>query len=218
MSREIFLKSKRQRVYGEGPDRKDLPSFYFVGHVDKDILQEILDIAKKKSGANDLYSQNYSVSKFCDLKEKAPENHVSLLLQKPFNGSNGMNEKDYTIYDKTLENSRLKNFLEKTFPSSYRTRIAIMPPKSEFDWHIDMNTKVSCRFHILVKNPEFIFEIRRKERIDKIPFKESSIFFTNTAFPHRVYNPTNQPRISLLLDIEYKNVKDILPVMKYEEL
>ena len=215
MSRELFLKSKRQRVYGEGPDRKYLPSFHFVGHLHKDMIQEIMNIVEKKSGANDLYSQNYNVSKFCDLKEKLPENHVNLLLQKPFYGSSGMNEKDYTVYDEILENSRLKAFLEKTFPFCYRTRIAIMPAQSKIDWHIDMNTKVSCRFHILLRNPDFVFEIRRKERIDKIPFKESSIFFTNTAFPHRVYNPSHQPRISLLLDIEYKNVKDILlPVIK----
>ena len=74
-----------------------------------------------------------------------------------------------------------------------------------------MNTTVSCRFHMLIENDEFTFQIKRKNEIVEVPFKEGAIFFTNTAYPHRVYNPTDRPRLSVLFDIDYKDVSSILP-------
>ena len=103
----------------------------------------------------------------------------------------------------------------KKFPKCYRLRVSLLPAQSQIDWHIDMNTSVSCRFHILIKNPDFIFEINRKGHIEKIPFQEGAIWFTNTAWPHRVLNPTNKRRISLLFDIEYENVKHLLPAIEH---
>ena len=212
MSREIFLGSKRDRVKGKGPDRKLLPNFYYIGSIDSKIREEILEIVDNFRGINDNYIDDHSISKFCDLGEKFPKNHTTLLLQKPLENSNGMNEKSYTVYDKLKNNSFLKQFLKEKFPQCYRSRISLLPAKSQVDWHIDMNTSVSCRFHILIKNKDIIFEINRKGCIDSIPFQEGAVYFTNTAWPHRVYNPTNEERVSLLFDIEYDNVKTCLPI------
>ena len=213
MSRQQFDKTKRERVQGDGPDRQNLPSFYCVGKIDSQIRREILYIVSKYKGVNDNYSDEFNISKFCDLGKSIPKGHISLLLQKPRPGTDGMNEKDYTMWDKLEEKSILKNFLQENFPNSYRTRIVFLPGQSKIDWHIDINTKVSCRFHILIKNPDFVFEIDRKHKIDRVPFKEDTVFFTNTAYPHRVYNSTNEERISVLFDIDYKNVKNILPTL-----
>ena len=213
MSREIFVQTKRTRVQGNGPDRKVLPNSYYIGKIDKKLIKEVLQIYNQSKSSNDLYTDDYSISKFCDLRKQLPKNHINILLQKPIKSANGMNEKDYIIYKKLKANNSLKHFLQKKFPKHYRARIAILPPKSEISWHIDMNTKISCRFHILIKNPDFIFEINRKGVIEKIPFQEGDIYFTNTAYPHRVYNPTNKKRISLLLDVEYNNISYLLPTI-----
>ncbi|MCZ0932297.1 MAG: aspartyl/asparaginyl beta-hydroxylase domain-containing protein [Oligoflexia bacterium] len=213
MSKKTFLQTKRNRVSGSGPDRKILPNFHCVGKLNKKIRQEILEIVDTSKNINDLYTDNYNISKFCDLRKQLPKNHINILLQKPLENTDGMNEKEYLVYDKFKKNSLLKQFLQNRFPKHYRARIAILPPNSEINWHIDMNTSVSCRFHILVKNSNIIFEINRKGCVDRIPFQESFIYFTNTAYPHRVCNPTNKERISLLFDIEYNNIKNLLPTI-----
>ena len=213
MSREIFLSSKRNRIRGKGPDRRFLPNFCCISCIDSKIINETLEIVDNWRGINDNYTDDFRVSKFCDLGKNLPTNHITLLLQKPFKESNGMSEKDYVIYDKLTESSFLKQFLKEKFPQHYRARIGILPPKSEIDWHIDTNTSVSCRFHILITNPKAIFEINRKGCIEGLSFQTGFIYFTNTAYPHRVYNPTNKERISLLFDIEYDNVKNLLPIL-----
>ena len=217
MSKKAFVSNKRNRVSGMGPHRRDLPNFYYIGKIDKKIKKEIFQIVDSVKWSNDLYTDDYKISKFCDLRKQLPRKHVNILLQKPSNKSDGMNEKDYLIYDKLKENSLLKKFLQEKFHQLYRLRIAILPPKSEISWHIDMNTTVSCRFHILLKNSDFIFEVKRRDVIERVPFEEGDIYFTNTAYPHRVSNPTNRKRISLLFDIEYNNVKNLLPIMKQDD-
>ena len=213
MSRQIFQASRRKRVQGDGPNRSKLPNFSYIGDISSDVQYEILQIVEDLSNINDIYGKNYSVSKFCDLKRQLPKEHINILLQKPIFQSDGMEQKDYKVWMRIKSKGQLKKFLENKFPNSYRTRIARLFPKTGINWHIDMNTKVSCRFHILIKNPQFIFEINRKGIVDQIPFKERNIFFTNTAYPHRVYNPTEEERISLLLDIDYKDVQNILPTI-----
>ena len=206
--------TKKQRILGEGPDRRALPSFYRVGKISPQIKQEIFNVANKFKGHNDNYSDEFKISRFCELGQAIPKGHITLLLQKPISGSDGMDEKEYKKWDKLEKNSLLKAFLQKHFPNSYRARIVFLPSHSKIDWHIDVSTKVSCRFHILIKNPSFVFEINRKQKIVRVPLEEGHIFFTNTAYPHRVYNPTDEERISLLFDIEYKNVQPILPLFK----
>ena len=214
MSRKVFLSSKRDRVKGKGPDRRLLPSFLKIGKINSKISKEVLEIVDSFRSINDNYTDDFSISKFCNLGKTLPKNHTTLLLQKPFKGSSGMNEKDYTDYDKLKNNSLLKQFLKEKFSEHYRARIAILPAKSEIDWHIDMNTSVSCRFHILIKNKDIVFKINRKGHVDNISFQEGAIYFTNTAYPHCVCNPTNEDRISLLLDVEYNNIKNLLPTIE----
>ena len=213
MSREIFLSSKRDRVKGKGPDRNTLPNFHCIGSIDEEIQREILEIVECFKNIDDNYIDDHSISKFCDLKTRFPKNHKTLLLQKPMKDSDGMNEKDYTVFDKLKPNSTLKRFFKENYPKCYRARIALLPAQSQVNWHIDMNTSVSCRFHILIKNPNVVFEINRKGYIEKKSFQEKAIYFTNTAWSHRVLNPTNKKRISLLFDIEYDNVKNLLPAI-----
>ena len=210
--KEKFYTTKKQRVQGSGPSRKKLPAFHYVGAISKEIHIEILKIAEQFKNENDLYKENYNLSKACDLK--IPKKHINFLLQEPIKKSDGMNEKDYKKWKGFLKHSLLKKFLSESFPNLYRTRIAILPPHSGFEWHIDMSTKVSCRFHILVKNSQFSFEINKKDKIYKVPFTEKSLYFTNTAYPHRVQNSTDYERISLLFDIEYENIKSILPIIE----
>ena len=109
MSREIFLSSKKDRVKGKGPNRSTLPNFHYVRNIGLEIQQEVLEIIDTYRDTNDNYIDDHSISKFCDLGEKFPKNHTALLLlQKPRKNSNGMNEKDYTTYDKLKSNSLLK--------------------------------------------------------------------------------------------------------------
>ena len=211
MSRKDFVSAKRDRVSGSGPKRQTLPSFHFIDTLSNDIIEDVKSIYKNHINENDIYGEDYNVSKYCDLRKLIPAEHKNLLLQKPTKDSDGMNQKDYTLWDKVDDLSPLKKFLVSNFKNSYRTRIAMLAPKSQIDWHIDMNTTVSCRFHMLIENDEFTFQIKRKNDIVEVPFKEGAIFFTNTAYPHRVYNPTERPRLSVLFDIDYKDVSSILP-------
>ncbi len=214
MSRSQFIASKKERVRGTGPARDRLPNFYKIMNVEKELMNEIVKIVDSNLETNDIYGSDYSVSKYCDLRAMLPREHVNILLQKPTEGSDGMNQKEYTNLTQYGENPVIKNFLNSEFPGCYRARIAVLAPKSSIDWHIDMNTRVSCRFHLLIENKDINFEVNRKGDIASIPFEEGSLFFTNTAYPHKVTNNSDKRRISLLLDIDYENIADKLPLLE----
>ncbi len=213
MSRGEFVSSKRSRVQGTGPDRKFLPDYQWVMALPPKVIAEIKALTTAPDFKNDIYGDSYSVSKFCDLRRKIPQHHANFLLQKPNDSDRGMDQKQYKTWDSKCRNGAIQAFFSNYFPNSYRARIAILPPNSEIDWHIDMNTKVSCRLHALIENKDFVFEIDRKGTIKQIPFEPGQIFFTNTAYPHRVYNRTDRPRVSLLFDIDFEDISHLLRVV-----
>jgi hypothetical protein len=213
MSRQEFLNSKRERVAGSGPSRDLLPNYYKVGLISDELSRSLIELYENHQDVNDIYGKDYSVSKHCDLASMLPKQHSNILLQKPKMGSDGMNEKDYNEFSDLAGINQVRDFLESEFPGCYRARIACLAPFSKIDWHIDMNTKVSCRFHILLENSNFIFEVDRRGVLERLPLVEKDIFFTNTAFKHRVENPTSKRRLSLIFDIEYESLTKNLPTI-----
>jgi hypothetical protein len=210
-SNHKFAVARRQRVSGQGPKRQQLPSFKKILDAPKSVLEEVIGLADQFEDSNDLYSDQYEISKHCELRKKVCEGHKNLLLQVPILGSDGMDQNDYQVWDKLKPESHIKSFLLERFSGCFRARIAVLPPGGQIDWHIDLSTAVSCRFQLLVKNDGFQFEINRRGSIESIPFREGELYFTNTAFPHRVVNPTDYERISLLFDIQHFAIADLLP-------
>ena len=139
-----FQVTKRERVQGLGPSRRQLPPFHYVGKINRKTHVEILKIAEQFENKNDLYRENYNLSKACDLK--IPKNHINFLLQEPIKKTDGMNEKDYKIWKSCLEQSLLKEFLTKKFPKLYRARIAVLPPQTRFEWHIEYKSELSIPY------------------------------------------------------------------------
>lgn len=206
--------SRRSRVVGPGPARELLPNFKIIYEISEfDLLQkDVLKIVDQCKEENDLYSESYDISKNCDLRPLIPSEHRNLLLQSQDPMKEAKLEMEYTLWTERSKNSLVKNLLLDLFPNCYRSRIAILPPEQGINWHIDMNTRVSCRVHIPITHPNFLFEFNRKGDLEKADLRLGYIYFTNTAYPHRVFNNTGFPRVSVLCDMPYSDLERYLPL------
>ena len=197
----------RDRVKGPGPDRKELPNFKELGDIPESVMQELLTTYGKHRNINHLNSKDYEIKEKCELAGKVPAKFQHILLQdKDPYMDQGFDELKYTSWTKYATNPVIK-WLNNKFPNSYRARISILHPGELFDWHIDTNTSVACRVSCALNNEGSTFEINRKGVIESRDFPVGKMIFTNTGYPHRVYNSSDKPRINLLFGIDYKDIE-----------
>ncbi len=211
-AKEEFRSARRSRVDGSGPRRTELPSFKLIDTIDdfEELKSEVMDIYGREIHNNDLYTSKYEISKHCELRDLLPNEHKNLLLQEPKIGVVPDDERQFTEWNERSRNTKIRKYIEDEFKNTYRARIAILAPNSAIDWHIDVNTTVSCRVHIPIYNPGFIFEIKNRSIIETLSPKAGSVYFTNTAWPHRVYNSSNESRISVIVDMPFESIAPFL--------
>ena len=199
----------RDRVVGSGPKRHELPNFNYLCNMPEEIIEEFNNIYYNFSEVNFLKDkENYEIKDKCELVGMIPEKFQHILLQ---NKDENMEADDLMMelkYTKFTEHctQKAKDWLNETFPGLYRARISVLHPGDLFDWHIDTNTSVACRVSCSLNNDDSTFEVKRRGVVDSNKFKVGECWFTNTGWPHRVFNNSDKIRINLLFGIDHKNI------------
>ena len=200
----------RDRVVGAGPRRHELPNFKHLCNMPEEIIEEFNSIYEHFSEINFLKDkENYEIKDKCELVGMIPEKFQHILLQNKdenLDSNNLMMELKYTKFTEHCT-QKAKDWLNKTFSGLYRARISVLHPGDLFDWHIDTNTSVACRVSCSLNNDDSTFEVKRRGVVDSNKFKVGECWFTNTGWPHRVYNNSDKIRINLLFGIDYERIK-----------
>lgn len=200
----------RDRVVGSGPRRHELPNFKLLCHMPEEIVEEFNEIYDHFSEVNFLKDkENYEIKDKCELVGMIPEKFQHILLQ---NKNPRQDEDDVMMelkYTKFTEHctQNAKDWLCETFPGLYRARISVLHPGDLFDWHIDTNTSVACRVSCSLNNDDSTFQVKRRGQVETAKFKVGECWFTNTGWPHRVYNNSDKIRINLLFGIDHERIK-----------
>ena len=120
--------SRRQRVIGNnGPRRHEVVHFAKLNDVSIEVIDQILEITSIYF-KNDLGGDEYQISQHCDLENafNAIGDYRQILLQK-CKEIDVVNEINYNVWNDLLHHDKIRDYLEKTFGTVYRTRISVMP-------------------------------------------------------------------------------------------
>ena len=200
---------KRDRVIGDGPHRNDLPNFKTIAKMPPEVVEDLLQLYNEYSGVNFLHSDEYEIKNCCNLQYAISPEFQHILLQDfdPESDEKKFMEMRYKKWNEYIADHPVaREWLEKTFPNTFRTRISVLKPGDGFGWHIDTNTSVACRVTCVLNNGESTFEVKRRGVVEKMEAEVGDCVFTNIGWPHRVHNYTDMPRINLLFAIEYKDI------------
>lgn len=213
MKNYLFTKnttsSARARARGPGPDRSKLPLFKKINNIPTDIIKELNLFFENNRHINDLKeTKDYKISNHCPLNSLVPEGFQHVLITKCRDGADFRIEKNYTLWSDEVKKLNFYHWFTSCFPNAFRVRLSLLEPGTEFSWHIDTNTSVACRCSASLNISEAKFEIRNKKEIQSVPFeKPGDLFFTNTGWSHRVYNPGQQARLNLVFGIEFSEIE-----------
>lgn len=212
----------RQRIKGNGPDRKSMPNWQELAKIDPETFQkiqeELLEITRVYADTDDIREErsDYPIAdgKLVKLANKVPDGYRGVTLQ----WADENVKKDKTVLDEspyTEWNERAKlaptfvAFMNEHFPGAYRTRLSCLPPNGgELTWHIDSNTSVTCRAQIPITHditPDgATFEIKRDGKHQFADHPLGGVYFINAGFLHRVVNHTDTERWVVNFSTDYK--------------
>ncbi len=204
----------RLRHKGTGPKRHTIPAlFTFPFEVPEDVLDDLGGIIREHLYTDDIGKSHYPVAdpKYVELANHIPEGYRDIALHFHREGSEGLDEKSYTEWnERSNPNGPLRTFMAYFFPKAYRVRIGHMPAHKELNWHIDTNSTVAVRVQIPITHDynksQIQFDIRTKDGIEIANNPIGECFMTNTAWPHRVTNHTDEGRFTMMFTIEYNDL------------
>jgi hypothetical protein len=204
----LIANSKRLRVGGNGPSRKELLPFAKIGTVPESIINELLIIPTAMT-VNDLGGDNYQISKHCDLETvfNVGAGYRQVLLQSKLSDNSDIDEFAYTEWN-TIVNNNIKNFLYEKFNNIYRFRLSIMSENHELNWHIDTDPSVMCRAQLCLSDTDAEFEFKTKAGVQTLIMERGGLYFINVGWSHRVVNTSKSERIVAIFGFEFK---DMLP-------
>lgn len=202
----------RKRVRGSGPDRKELPAYQYLTTLPESTVLELKELFVDLEKKNDLReSDSYQISEHCPLMSTLPEGFQHILLTSCAPGKDVKSEESYTEWLPQLKTTSFLPWFNEQFPGAFRVRLSLLKPGTEFSWHIDTNTSVACRCSVALNPSGAKFEIKYKQSIQSVTFAgNGDVFFTNTGWPHRVYNSGEKDRLNLVFGIKYENLKHLM--------
>lgn len=189
--------TKRSRVHGSGPNRKQLKHFSLLDRLEQSDVDSLLKLALA-SDRNDLGTDTYEISKHCNFEEvfNAAQNYRQILLQHKQNSLYPINEYNYTDWDDSVPRQVIEK-LRQMFGEIYRFRISVMEADHELNWHIDTDTSIICRAQICLNDNESSFDFDAKGVMSSYSGKPGDIHFINTGWKHRVVNGDKQRIVAI---------------------
>lgn len=203
--------TKKSRVRGNGPSRKELKAFQQIGTASDELIMSLKQVATSNQ-QNDLGTDKYNISSYVDsggnYGVRGTDKYRQVLLQT--NPSNDhSSEKNYTQWEPGT--TAVKELLSQYFRNVYRFRISVMQPDHTIDWHIDTDTSVICRGQLCIDVGENSFDFDTKKSIETLTMTPGGLYFINTGWNHRVVN-VDKVRICAIFSFDFDDVikKDIL--------
>jgi len=211
----LIAKTKKRRVAGNnGPRRNQLTEYGIIAtDVPQEVLDEIMSIATTYE-TNDLRGDNYQISQHCNVDDAFTSSlsYKQILLQQLADNTNDeideVDETNYTKWRDDLHCPNVQKYLETKFIKPYRTRISVMPPGNDLNWHIDTDTSVLCRAQIPVVTQGSKFQWKTKQGQSEVEMTTGNVYFVNTGWLHRVVNESENVRIVLIFGVDYDNIPD----------
>lgn len=191
-------KSKRSRVNGSNPKRKELVPFLKIATIPEELIRE-LELILENDNKNYLGSDEYGISQQCDFEKvfKVEDKYRQVLLQlKPSDNSSLVDEFAYTEWDERVS-EQLRMELSKFFENVFRFRLSEMKPLHALNYHIDSDTSVMCRAQICINPAGSVFDIKIKGKEYSLNMQRGDLCFVNTGWPHRVRNGNGIRRVSV---------------------
>lgn len=188
--------TKRQRISSDrGPRRSEVVECLAI---DNNVTQKFIDEVKKIAQTytqDDLGGDLYEVSKYCEsvenFKQGVDTNYRQIVLQKlPDSKEQIMNETLYTEWRTDIDCKEIKKYFDNLYGEGkyYRSRISVMAPGHELNWHIDTDTSILCRTQTVIQSSESFFETKNRQGIQSNIMEEGNTYFINQGWPHRVVN------------------------------
>jgi hypothetical protein len=205
----LIKATKRLRVKGNDPRRKELVPFSHIGMLPDEYVAQLLEIPKTVTG-NDLGSDNYQISQHCNLEEVFNTNNGAsyrqILLQSKIADSSDIDECAYTEWNRDIE-EQTKAILKDIFGEIYRFRISEMRGNHELNWHIDTDTSVLCRAQICLQQTDATFEVKDKSGTHILRMQKGGIYFINTGWLHRVVNSSDNVRTVAIFGFRFHTLQ-----------
>lgn len=200
-----MIESKKQRVRGTGPSRKELPAFLELADVPTNII-EYLTYISKTAPETKMGSDRYEITKTIDVTNifnVKEDKYKQILLQTSIDKQTS--EFDYINWVPGSE--VIKDFLMEHFRAVYRSRISVMAPHHLIPWHIDADTSVVCRGQICIIAEENTFDFETKDKVETLIMKPGKMYFINTGWKHQVKNYSSE-RVVLIFAFKFEDLKD----------
>ena len=176
------LEGARSHVRGNrGPRRNTLPTFERISkQVPDAVLEEARQIAYADASRNDLRTDKYKISVDCPLPDLFSQEYRQILLQEQVPDTDTHDEANYTVWSDTCP--QIQQYMESIFGYVNRTRVTVLAPGEELDWHIDTDTSVMCRVQIGVDVDGSEFQFNRKGKIESFIMDPKELWFINVIF------------------------------------
>lgn len=200
-----MIKSKRQRVKGSGPSRKELPAFLELATVPDEVI-DFLKLFLKSCTESVIGGDNYEIAKNIDVSKTFnldKNNYKQFLIQTHLTKQNS--EFDYTEW--ISGSDIIRDFLLTHFKAVYRSRISVMKPAHVIPWHIDTDTSVVCRGQICISIGNSTFDFETKAGIETLKMQARKMYFINTGWKHRVIND-DLDRVVLIFAFKFEDLKN----------
>lgn len=213
--------SKKQRVVSSyGPRRTQVNECVIIDeHVDNSCIQAVKNIVTTYV-TDDLGGDLYEVSKHCEsvenFKQGVESNYRQIVLQKlPDDITQIMDETSYTEWRDDIDCLEIKKYFDNLYGVGkyYRTRISVMAPHHELNWHIDTDTSVLCRTQTVIQSAESFFETKNREGVQSNLMKEGNTYFINQGWPHRVVNNAGW-RVVVITGVFFDDIPNNKTILK----
>lgn len=213
--------SRRQRIASDkGPRRSEVSECLVVDdNVSEEFIQAVKKIAQSYS-QDDLGGDLYEVSKYCEsvenFKQGVDTNYRQIVLQKlPEDKEQLMDETLYTEWRDDIDCQKIKKYFDNLYGEGnyYRSRISVMAPGHELNWHIDTDTSILCRTQTVVQSSSSFFETKTRQGIQSNIMEEGKTYFINQGWPHRVVNSGGW-RIVVIVGVLFENIPNKERILK----
>lgn len=210
----MLQSTRRLRVKSKSLKRGDLKSFLKIGQFSESGLKR-LNLILDQCQSNDLGSNLYEISKYCDFEKvfNANKNYRQVLLQSSIGdqNENSMNEYLYSKWISEYDVTEIRKELNLLFNNVYRFRLSEMAEGHELNWHIDTDPGVIARAQICLSHNQSSFQFSRRGAEESYGMDVGGIYFVNTGWSHRVVNRDSLRRVAIFgfkLE-EFKNLESL---------
>lgn len=181
--------SKRARVKGNGPNRRELKTFHKLGDVSPETVADLRAILRDYKHSDINQGDAYKITQTMDCRKTHGvdmEQYRQVILQtSPTQSLEFELDYDTWMTDKYCLANTMHD-IGKHFHKTYRFRLSEMQPYSNIHWHIDTDTSVACRAQICLSDDDSEFFFKDNTGIHSLRMKPGELWFINTGWNHSV--------------------------------